>query len=241
RPDAPLRDGVTPPEELGQAVMLDDDVMVAPGVMWGKPTLMRGQLDGEVAVERIEEKCTLRHGLVGSAAYRDGDHLVLLTIDAAGAGHAFAMDAAGHFRGDLGAVELATTTPVAAWTALAMAGPDTLLAAGDGCVLEFARAGAGWRETRRWRSWGAGETEHFGAVIHISSDAHTLAVTDRDRHRVLCFTPGGGTPRASFGRCDEAGTDLATVSAPTTVAVRGERVVVFDAGNQRLVKLISAP
>jgi hypothetical protein len=241
RPDAPLRSGVNPPEELGQATMLENDRMVVPGFLWGKPSFYHGKLDGEVAIDRIEKGCALRHDSVGSAVYRDGDKTVLLVVGATGAAQAFAIDAEGRYRGDLGEVTLATATPVARWTSLAMRDAATLLAGGDGAVIEFARDGGGWREKRRWNSWGTGPDEHFGARVHLAADARTLAVADRERQRVLCFDPAGGRPRAAFGHVDAAGDDLGALAAPATLAVRGARLVVFDGGNQRLLKLRMAP
>ena len=86
-----------------------------------------------------------------------------------------------------------------------------------------------------------GADEHFGARIHLSCDGTTLAVADGARQRVLCFAPSGGRPRAAFGHTDTIATDLSGVDSPATVAVRGQRVVVYDAGNQRLLKLDLVP
>lgn len=244
-PDVPLRSGINTPEDLGQAVMLDNEVMVAPGYLWGKPSFLRGKLSGEVAIDRIEKDCALPRGTVGSAVYRDNsrdkDRLVLMTIGPTGKAFAFHIEGDGRYRGDLGEVALKTATPVKEWTALAMQGADTLLAAGDGAVIEFARDGGGWQERKRWGSWGAAPDDRFGTRIHLSCDATTLVVADGARHRVLCFPPTGGKPRAAFGHNDAAGTDLTSLDSPATVAVRGNRVVVFDANNQRLMKLELLP
>ena len=240
-PDAPMRSGVNTPDDFGQAVMLDGEVMVAPGYLWNKPAFYRGKLSGEVAIDRIEKDCALPRGTVGSAVWRDKDRWVLMAIEPGGKAFGFHIESDGRYRSDLGEIALKTATSVKEWTALAMQGADTLLAAGDGAVIEFGRDGAGWQERKRWSSWGTGADERFGARIHLSCDGTTLAVADGARQRVLCFAPTGGRPRAVFGRLDTVANDLTGMDSPATVAVNGQRVVVYDAGNQRLLKLELAP
>jgi hypothetical protein len=235
-PDAPLRFQVTPQEGLGQVVMLDDHRMIAVATLWNKPSFIRGELTDEVKVDRIEKDCALPPGTVGAVVYKGGGGYTLLTVLPDGKSNAFALDPEGRYREDRAAVTLATAQPVKAWTSLAMSG-DALLAAGDGQVISFARDGEGWKETKRWNSWGDAADQRFGARIHLSTDAGTLVVADRERQRVLGFALAGGAPQWSFGVIDKAGTDLTMVDHPETVAVRNGRVVVFDAGNQRLLKL----
>ena len=241
RPDAPMRLGINTLEfpGIGQAAMLDDDTLVAPGSMWGKPTIVSGKLTKEVSAQRIEKPTSLPlKDTCGSAVYRRENHLLLLVLDAAGKAQAFNLSNDGRYVSDAAPVELKTVTPVKAWTALAMRNAGTLLAAADGAVIEFAQDGAvNWIEKRRWNSWGAKADEKFGAAISIASDAGRLWVADRERQRVLCFDLATGKPLAAFGTPDKSGDDLATLNAPETIAARGERAVVYDRGNQRLVKL----
>jgi hypothetical protein len=116
-------------------------------------------------------------------------------------------------------------------------GHDTLIAAGDGFVIELAREGENWQETRRWNSWGAGAAQNFGGPIWLSADAGKLWVSDSARHRVVCFDLASGHELAAFGARDAAGDDLARLNAPRVIAARGPRAVVCDSGNQRLIKL----
>ncbi len=235
-PDVPMKFQINPPEGLGQVVMLDDERMVAATYLWGKPAFIRGDLTIEAKIDRIEKDCALPKDTVGAALYKGDGGWTLLTILPDGKTNAFALDPEGRYRADRAAVTLNTAQPVKEWTSLAMAG-DSLLAAADGQVISFARDGEGWKEAKRWNSWGASPDQKFGARIHLSGDGKTLVVADRERHRVLGFAPDGGTPQWSFGAIDKAGTDLATMDHPETVAIRNGRVVVYDSGNQRLLKL----
>ncbi|NQT85734.1 hypothetical protein HQ560_03160 [bacterium] len=232
RPDTPLRFGVNPVEFpwAGQPVMLDNDRIVVPCHLWGKPMFYYGPLTIELKGWRVD-KSNLKKDRVGSAVYRAGGKLVLLVIGPAGDGQAFAIGSDGAYREDLGDVQLKTLTPVRAWTSLAMKSADTLLAAGDGHVIEMARDGANWKEARRWRA-------DFGSAIHISADSGRLWVSDRDGHRVVTFDLATGKPIASFGA---EGADLKSLKRPTAIAARGDRAVVYDSGNQRLVKLVIKP
>ncbi len=142
----------------------------------------------------------------------------------------FAIGADGRYQRDLGSVALKPAVPVKAWTSLAMEDPDTLLGAADGHVVEMARDGADWKESRRWRA-------DFGAAIWIAADAGRLWVADRDHHRIVALDLATGKALAAFGTPDKPGTGLASLSGPTTIAARGNRAVVYDAGNQRLIKL----
>ncbi|MBI5832514.1 MAG: hypothetical protein HZB16_09440 [Armatimonadetes bacterium] len=228
-PDAPLLLQVNAPEAegVGQVVMRDDDTMLAVGRLWGQPCFYYGALSGEVRADRIDKDCPLAKDPVGSALSRQGDRDVLLVVDPTGAARGYHIN--GGYRGDLGPVTLKLTTPGRDWTSLAMAGPDTLLAAVDGQIVQFARDGAGWAEQSR--------TTAYGGRIWIAVDAGRLWVADREHHVVRCLNLADRTPLAQFGTPGQAGTGLDALTAPEAIAARGERAVVFDAGNQRLVRL----
>ena len=240
-PDAPMRLGINSLDHpgIGPAAMLDDDTLVAPGSLWGKPTIVSGKLTKEVSAQRIEKATALPlKDTCGSVIYRRENRLLLLVLDAAGKAQSFNLSNEGRYVSDAGPVELKTVTPVKTWTALAMRDAGTLLAAADGAVIEFEPdGGVNWIEKRRWNSWGAQADEKFGATIAISADTGRLWVADRERQRVLCFDLATGKLLAAFGIPDKPGDDLGTLNAPETIAARGERAVVFDRGNQRLVKL----
>ncbi len=233
-PDAPMRFGVNSFETMGQAVMLANDVMVAPGWMWGKPTFCWGALNTEVKSWRTEGKCDLVSDPMASAVYRESGKPVLLVIDKSGRGGAFELQSDGEYRADAGPVELITRPAVTQYTSLAMRDAETLLAAGDGHIVEFSRAGLAWKEQRRWSSWG---TDRFGGRIYLCADDGRLWVSDAERHRVLVFDLSDGRMVATFGRNGRSGDDLASLNHPGRIIARGSRAVVHDSGNQRLVKL----
>jgi len=236
-PAAPLEAGVNAPEHpgVGQAVMLDGRIMVAPGRMWGKPTLYYGPLAEKVTARRLGDECRLPAGAAGSAVYRDQGHLVLLVVTLDGKGYAVRIGSDGSYRGDVGPVPLETVRPAQQWTSLAMKNEGALLAAVDGHVVEMVRGGEGWKETSCWNT--AGPAGRFGPAIRIAAADGRLWIADRGRHRVVCVDLVSSKPLATFGTADRSGTDLASLSHPETIAACGRRAVVFDSGNQRLMKL----
>jgi hypothetical protein len=197
-------------------------------------------LDREATRQFVDKAEPLAADPCGAAVYRSRNRLTLLVIDAAGRTRTFFIGNEGKFAAEAGAVALRVTEPAARWTALALQDADTLVAAADGHVIVFSRQGDDWQETGRWHSWGADAADRFGDEIHLAFDTDRLWVSDSLRHRVLVFDraskPSG--PIAAFGITDRAGDDLTSLSHPTTVAARGGRAVVYDAGNQRLVKLV---
>lgn len=233
-PDAPQQLGVNNPDEIGQAVMLDSDVMVAPAYLWGKPMLYCGRLSQEVSVR---EAPGLSKGMVASAVYRQQNDRVLLVVDAAGKAQSIKIGDDGLPQGNGTPVSLKTATPGKQWTSLAMKDAITLLAAVDGSVIELTWDGTQWQENKRWNSWGATPADRFGQSICIAVDGPALWVSDRDRHRVMGFDLKTAQPTASFGTVDKSGDSLTALDRPATLAARAGRLLVYDAGNQRLVKL----
>ena len=236
-PATPLRFGIPEPEVFALA-MQNSDSVVGYGRMWGKPSVMFGKLDKEVRMGRIETPTILPGEDVAAVAVSERDNRpILLVLERKGGVTAVNISDAGEYRGDIGQVQFLASTPVKQWTSLAALGRDALIAAGDGFVIELARDGENWKETRRWNSWGAGAAQKFGGPIWLSADAGKLWVSDAARHRVVCFDLASGRELAAFGTRDAAGDDLASLNAPRVIAARGQRAVVFDSGNQRLVKL----
>jgi hypothetical protein len=236
-PATPLHCGIPEPEIFALA-MQNSDSVVGYGRMWGKPSVMFGKLDKEVRISRIETPTILPTENAVAAAVSEQNHRpILLVLEGNGGVTAVNLSDTGQYRDDVGRVQFLTSTPVKQWTSLAAAGRDALIAAGDGFVIELAREGANWKETRRWNSWGGDPAQNFGGPIWLSADAGRLWISDSARHRVVCFDLASGRELAAFGTRDAAGDDLARLNTPRVLAARGHRTVVFDSGNQRLIKL----
>jgi len=90
----------------------------------------------------------------------------------------------------------------------------------------------------RFTTWGAPPDAHFGDILHLAADGHRLLVADTARHRVLLFdTVAFQQPLSSFGVTDTPGDDQYHLSTPGPVSLCGNRAVVADVDNQRIMKL----
>ena len=241
-PSSALRDCASGPKfekgEMGQVVMLPNDNFIAPARRYGTPAILGGPFSWKATTSELPEETPKAGYNKGSAVYTDSKRrMVLLTIDGTGKGESYRVDIAGKMNAPAGPVTLQTATPVKEWTSLAMKDNDTLLGAADGAVIQMMRDGENWKETRRWKSWKAATPVSFGNRIYISGDAGNLWVSDTDHHRVLCFDMATEALRATFGVADKAGDTLTSLNGPQTLAAREKRAVVFDSGNQRLLKL----
>jgi hypothetical protein len=239
-PASPQRMGIPVPDRVFGLANLGADSLCGLGFMWGTPAVLFGTLQKELLVRRIESPTKLPKEAVAVAVTEIDSRRALLVLEGGGRAFAVEINGDGSYKADIGPVTLATASPVKAWTALAASGTDTLLAAGDGFVIEFGRDGDSWKERRRWNSGitkGQDGTDSFGSTIRLAADSGRLWVADTARSRVLCLDLATGAELGSFGAADSPGDDLAHLSAPTTLAARGERAVVYDSGNQRLVKL----
>ena len=240
-PATPLRNGIPPGAVFGAAV-LESGVMVAYGKIYDKPGFYHGKLDTEVKRYREEKPSNLPDKAVAVAAAEVGKRPAVLILTEDGRVTAARVAADGKYEGDAGPVELVTAEPARRWTSLCAAGKDALVGAADGQVIEFARDGAAdrWRETRRWNSWGKGESEKFGDTLYVAADpgpTGRLWACDTARHRVLSFDPATRRPVAAYGTADTPGDGPAALNSPRTLTARAGRAVVFDSGNQRLVRL----
>ena len=95
-----------------------------------------------------------------------------------------------------------------------------LLAADRGALVVFSQTAAGWEEKTRHPGYAAGG--------YVQSDGQRIVVSDVGEGRVQLFD--------SLDLSKPIAT-LAGLSTPTHVAVSGDRVVVYESGKQRLLKL----
>ena len=237
-PATPLHFGIPEPESVFALTMQNSDSMVGYGRVNGKPTVAFGKFGKEILRSVIDKPTILpKAGVVAVAVTELNKRPILLVLEKKGSATAVNISNIGDYQSDVGPVQFLTSTPVKEWTSLAATGHDTLVAAGDGFVIELARDGDGWKETRRWKTWGAGAAQQFAGPVWLSADAGKLWVSDSARHRVVCFDLSSSRELAAFGAKDAAGDDLSKLNTPRVIAARGQRAVVFDSGNQRLVKL----
>jgi hypothetical protein len=71
----------------------------------------------------------------------------------------------------------------------------------------------------------------------LAPNCASLLIRDEERQRILWLDLATRRTRAQFGTTDVRGDDLAHVDAPRQIAVCGDRAVVADTRNQRLLKL----
>ena len=236
-PSTPQQSGVPVPEKLFGLTVLDNDSLCGYGYMWGRPMVLSGKLDKEVRLGRIESQTALPKEAVAVTITDMHKRRAMLVLEASGQATAVNINDDGVYHSDAGPVQLSTATPVKAWTSLAASGKDALLAAGDGFVIQFARDGQQWKEERRWNSFGQDKGNTFGPVIWLTADSGRLWVCDKLRSRVFCFDQASEKLLAAFGAADSPGSEMGKLNSPTVLTARGERAVVYDSGNQRLVKL----
>lgn len=245
RPGDPMQDctpaGPGPDQPgVGQLVLLPNDNFVAPSMRYNYANVLGGPFSWNVNISELKTTPANVGYLNGSAVYTQKNMLVLLAINGSGKGLTYRIDNTGRMAGELGPVALETATPVKEWTSLALKNNETLLGAADGFIIEMTRDrdGSQWKESNRWNTWQGAEPSTFGRRIYICVDAGNLWVSDTERNRVLCFTMADHTLRASFGTVAQTGDDLVHLNAPRAIAAREKRAVVFDSGNQRLLKLL---
>ena len=247
-PCAPLRDcgGGAPFQkgQIGQPVIFPNDNFIVPDRCLGAPALVGGPFSWKVNNNFIygyppkpddKDKPSYQNG---SAVYTDDEkRMILLAIDATGKGEAYRVDPSGRMNGVVGPVTLQAVTPVKEWTSLALKDNNTLLGAADGNIIEMTRYGKDWRESRRWKTLKTAPVISFGNRIYITASAGNLWVSDTEHHRVFCIDLAKETPKAVFGVSDKPGDNLTSLNAPQTIAASEKRAVVFDSGNQRILKL----
>lgn len=238
-PDTPLRLG-SGFGGNGQAVALDNGAVVASAFVYGSsPTLAWGSMDKELKrFHDSNKKYKFRTGNSGMVVLKKEKKIIAYIINPKGQGQRIWIHGDGKPRETLSEFKLETKSPVKKWSTMAKVDDNKVLAAGDGHIIEFDTTNPTvWKETKRWNQWGKKAGDKFGDTIQISSDRKRLWVSDTERHRVLCFNLKTGTLIDTFGTLDKAGTDLASMTKPSTIHGRAGRAVVFDEGNQRILKL----
>jgi len=112
-----------------------------------------------------------------------------------------------------------------------------LLVADEGRLLLLSPDGEGFRVTKVLDGWGAQPVQKFGKRLRFAVDGAWLLVSDTDRHRVIWFDWTEWKVLGIFGETDRAGNDFWHLNFPTFVALKGNKAIVADSGNQRLIRL----
>ncbi len=110
-----------------------------------------------------------------------------------------------------------------------------VLAAVGGRILEIERVDETSGDWRVVKALDAPAGETFGSDIFVTADAGWLWISDRENHRVIVADENLEQISAIFG--DSRGSSLSQCDSPGTVAASGRRAVVYDSGNQRILKL----
>jgi hypothetical protein len=99
-------------------------------------------------------------------------------------------------------------------------------------------ADATFRVEQRLSGWGEEPGERFGGRLRLDGEGVTLLIADVERHRILWLDLPTRRAVARFGQTDRPGAGILALNAPTAISILGRRAVVYDSGNQRLVKLM---
>jgi sugar lactone lactonase YvrE len=218
--ETPLTLGDVEPSLNAQPVVLGGRTLCLLKKHYSYVQLARGPLIDASGWSHLEtdgvKDLEFSESITGAAAFPDaGGRLIKIVTERNGKAIEFPVSPAGRMAGP---VRSSTIPGLTDCTSLAWF-DGKLLAADGGDVIVFERtASQDWHEVSRLRA--------FGDEVYIHSDGRRLAVSDTENNRLDLYD-SLGTKAASYG-------DL---NKPQHVAVSGDRVVVYDAGNQRLVKL----
>jgi hypothetical protein len=236
-PDTPLRDAAGP-AVMGQMAMLDSGVLATPAARYNRShsCWLSGAFTDDRRIEQSKEFLFEGDTLTGAVAFRAGNQWRVLLMSAKGQARAVQVGTDGKLGKVFDAFALEPGVKVERWTTLAVQDSEHFLAAGDGAIHRFRWQGDKALSAGAWTPQLPGQ-QALGGSLCIAGDGGRLWVADTQRHRVLCFNLSDGQLLGTFGQIDSAGDDLARVSGPTVIAARGNRAVVLDEGNQRLLKL----
>jgi hypothetical protein len=260
-PDQPVRDSTAAAAATSQAVTLSDDTIMAACFPYGTHAfgygnsmgILHGALGGALPVKYSAASFT-DIGLSSARRYYGAANYmapllkrkVFLLLDDLNS--AWALNPA-----DITAaafpVRMALNASLPSpypFRSLAMLDGDTLVAAGNGTLVFFARNASDWAESSRFNGVStidatavdaAAAGARFGGATEVAIDGGRIWVSDTVHHRVLMFDATKRTLLATFGVSRSAGADFSHLDRPTTLAARGDRAVVYDSGNRRVVKL----
>ncbi len=219
--------------ENAQAGILPTGQVVFPTMIQAKPKLMCRAFDEDdkKTTFDVAEMPKDPTGLAVLPADKAGPGVII--VNQKGEGVLVSMNPAGKFRKVVGKSSLLVTSATPKITSLAALANGELLAADGGFVVRLQREGDNFREIGRTNQIGAGST--LGSRVFIAASGRDLWISDTENNRVIHTTVEGeqfSQPAVFTGPTD--GTPLAS---PQRISAAGDRAVVLDWNNQRLVKL----
>ncbi len=221
----------------GELMLLPGDKVTGPGLRYAdRPVWIYGDLGNKPENRGYEPGVGLKEKGVASALMVKDNRFYALLLEPDGKGGEYRVGPDGAVYQRERDLILETAETVKEWHSLAWL-DGLLYAAADGMIVEFSRDGDVWREQKRWQSWGEGEGQRFGGKLHLAADQGRLWVLDSERHRLLVFSAVDRQLVATFGASDQPGAELTQLRSPTTLYVAGNRAIVGDTGNYRLLKL----
>ncbi|MGE9297281.1 MAG: hypothetical protein ACQKBV_13445 [Puniceicoccales bacterium] len=250
-PDSPLKHGIphagSPAavkeqgNEPNAAMVFDNDMMVAVGPHnQDKGIVFSGELTGPARRTYITD--TMKD-YVAMAPVKLDRREAVLALNAQGVGKLHSISRGnGRHQGELGDVKLEAKKPISNLTSIAAA-DDVLWVAADGAVIQFNRNDQRWQEAQRWNGWRNDDFGKFGSRLFLSASDGRVWVSDTDRNRILVLDTATGklTPLSGAGETDTVGDAFGLFDGPEVIAANGTRAVVYDAGNERIVKLELVP
>ena len=236
-PDTPLHDGVGGGGN-GQLALLPSGAIVGSAFIYGDdPSLVWGTLDQEVKLVNarfIGLPLSLPKDVFGCVALTGDQSRHLLRVTASGAVSESLHGSDGKPLKELATGTVTFSQPKTVITSLAVTGDGRVLAGAEGCVLELVRGAreGDWRESARTTTVG---TEALSGAVRVAGDDNAIWLSIGGTNRVVVCDQRLTTVTASFG--SSAGDDLSHLDHPAEIAAAAHRAVIYDAGNQRLVKL----
>lgn len=221
RPDTPFSLGDVEPQQVTQPVVLGGKTVCFLKKHYGHTQKTRGPLFDASGWAHLEsrgiEGVVLSERAYASTAFTNPQgQLRLLVTEPNGKAMEFTLSDSGH----IGDKPAAVTLPgLRQCTSLAWFA-DHLLAADRGAILVFRQSDQGWEPVKRMGG--------FDGEVFVHSDGDHFAVSDAEKGKVELFD--------SLEK-DAVVAGYEGLVGPKMVAVSGERVVFYEAGKQRLVKL----
>ncbi len=221
-----------------QMVFLPNDSMVGLSSRREKPILVCGPIAPAPRVRYDENAAKAADDLpknsTGAVLIGKGQRPDVVFVDAAGKGARVAVAANGQFNSFRNKITIKLSGSMPAdITSLGRTPNGQVLAADGGAIVRLNTDGDTWTETARYTGWAG---MRFGKRITIATDEERLWVSDTENNRVLLFglTEEGPLKPPVVFLGDPA---IGKLQSPGRISASGNRAVVVDEGNQRLVKL----